>query len=449
MKNITTRAIVCILLALMLAAGTVLFVFRYFTNAGSWVSYPSNRHLYTGGVLNSGTVFDRNGNILTEYDNGWQYNKNGGIRVSTLHAVGDPGGLIGIGALTAFASSLTGYNPITGTNSIFSTGQQLYLTIDSDLCSTAYNALDGRSGTVGVYNYRTGEILCMVSSPSFDINGSLPDSDSTDGEYINRLLSSTFIPGSTFKLVTAAAALEKIPDIEKRTFDCTGSMDVGGYKVTCQSAHGSGLTLEDALNVSCNCAFGQLSLELGPDVMQHYAECTGLTSGYSVNGINTAKSTFDFYADGRAGLAWSGIGQGRDMVNPCAMMVLAGAIAGGSTAAEPQIIHHTAFSNGITNSIYIFRRTDKFMKPSTAYTLKKMMRSDVIKNYGQDNFPGLEICAKSGTAQVNSEVSDGWFVGFLDDNDHPYAFVCLVEGGGNGAKSAGSIINRVLQKAVL
>lgn len=448
MKNITMRALVCILLALLLAAGMAVFVYRYFTNAGSWVSYPSNRHLYTNGVLNSGTVFDRNGNTLAEYDGGWKYSQNRGIRVSTIHAAGDPGGLIGTGALTAFASNLTGYNPVTGTNSIFSTGQQLYLTIDAELCSAAYNALDGRSGTVGVYNYKTGEILCMVSSPAFDINGRMPDFDSTDGEYINRFLSSTYIPGSVFKLVTAAAALENIRDIEKRTFECTGSMDAGGYKVTCPEAHGRELTLEDALNVSCNCVFGELSLELGPETMQRYAERTGLVQGYSVNGINTAKSTFDFYAEGSAGLAWSGIGQGRDMVNPCSMMVLAGAIAGGSTAAVPQLINHTAFSNGITNSIYIYQKTGELMNIHTSSELRKMMRSDVIKNYGQENFPGLEICAKSGTAQVSSEVSDGWFAGFLDDSEHPYAFVCVVEGGGSGAKSAGSVINKVLQKAV-
>jgi peptidoglycan glycosyltransferase len=77
------------------------------------------------------------------------------------------------------------------------------------------------------------------------------------------------------------------------------------------------------------------------------------------------------------------------------------------------------------------------------------MRTDVLKNYGQSNFPGLKICAKSGTAEVDkTKESNGWFTGFLDDVDHPLAFICMVEEGGYGAKSAGKVINTVLQEAV-
>ena len=183
--------------------------------------------------------------------------------------------------------------------------------------------------------------------------------------------------------------------------------------------------------------------------MKGYSEMTGLTSSYSINGINTEKSTFDFSSDGEEGLAWSGIGQGKDLVNPCAMLVFCGAIANGGRAAEPQIIDHTSFIDGISTSIYIQHNTDELINPDTASTLTKYMKADVEENYGQDNFPGLNICAKSGTAQVNtSKASNGWFVGFLNDSDHPLAFVCLVEQGGAGAKSAGRVVNTVLQKAI-
>ena len=127
---------------------------------------------------------------------------------------------IGTGALTQFASKLTGYNVITGANTIFSGGRDLYLTIDADVCAEAYKALNGYKGTVGVYNYKTGEIICMISSPTYDPSDppDIEDGDEAyDGVYINRLLSAKFTPGSTFKLITAAAAIDNISeDVYKR-----------------------------------------------------------------------------------------------------------------------------------------------------------------------------------------------------------------------------------------
>lgn len=451
MKKITSRTIICFLLALCLLAGTVLFTFRFFTKGGSWASFPSNRHLYTDGVLNCGRILDTEGSVLASYDGGWQYNSSSDVRKAVLHAVGDPSGTIGTGALTQFASKLTGYNVITGANTIFSGGRDLYLTIDADVCAEAYRSLNGHKGTVGVYNYKTGEIICMISSPTYDPSDppDIEDGDETyDGVYINRLLSSKFVPGSTFKLITAAAAIENISDIHERTFECTGKTTVGGTTVTCVKAHGT-LNFEQALNVSCNGTFAQLAVELGSSVMEEYTEKTGLTDKYSINGISTAASSFDFEAEGDAGLAWSGVGQGKDLVNPCALMIFCGAVANDGKAAVPQIIDHTAFKEGVRNSLYIKRSTSELLSSDTASTLRSMMKSDVLNNYGQSNFPNLSIGAKSGTAEVDtSEASNAWFTGFLDDDDHPLAFVVMVEGGGSGAKTAGRVANTVLQKAV-
>ena len=105
--------------------------------------------------------------------------------------------------------------------------------------------------------------------------------------------------------------------------------------------------------------------------------------------------------------------------------------------------------NGASLTDYEIHYTEELIKPDTAKILAEYMRTDVEKNYGQKNFPGLNICAKSGTAQVDkSKESNGWFTGFLNDVDHPLAFICLVEEGGSGAKSAGKVINTVLQKAI-
>lgn len=452
MKKITARAVVCLCLAGILSLGTLLFVGEFMIYAGDWASFPGNRHLYEGGVLKNGRILDRNGDLLLGVDDGkWAYNSNVNVRKATLHAVGMPQGLIGTGAVTRFANKLTGYNLITGAKPILPGGRDLYLTLDDEVCKTAYQALNGNKGTVGVYNYKTGEIICMVSSPSFDPQKppKIEEGDAQyEGAYINRLLSATFIPGSTFKLVTAAAALDKIPNIQQETFQCTGSTEINGKQITCPSAHGT-LTLEQALNVSCNCTFGHLADTLGNDTLAQYAERAGLTKSYSVNGIHTAGSTFDFNTGDDWELAWSGIGQGKDLVNPCAMMVYAGAIANGGSAATPQIISRTAFLKGVRTSIYVNHYTGKLLEAETAKVLAEMMRSDVINNYGQNKFPGLSIGAKSGTAQSDhSEKDNAWFVGFLQDDEHPLAFVVLVEGGGSGSKVAGKVANTVLQAAV-
>ena len=450
MKKITARTAACLILSLILLAGTCLFVWRFFTKGGDLAAYPSNRHLYTDGVLNCGRVLDRNGQVLASYENdGWTYNSSASVRRGVLHAVGDPEGKIGTGALSRFADKLSGYNFLTGSNTVFSGGRDVYLTIDADLCAAAYEGLNGHNGTIGVYNYKTGEILCMVSAPGYDPSKSF-DADDPDnsGVLLNRLIQGKYIPGSTFKLVTAIAAIENISDLESRTFECTGSLEADGYKLTCPKAHGT-LTFEEALNQSCNCVFGSLAVELGSDTMEDYVDSTGLTSGYSINGISSVPSSFDFSGGGNDQLAWSGIGQGKDQVNPLSMMVLAGAIGDGGRSAMPQIYWHTALHEGVKTSLYIRHYTDQLLDSSTASVLSKYMRTDVLNNYGQDNFPGLEICAKSGTAQVdNSDADNSWFVGFLDDEDHPLAFVVNVEGGGSGAKTAGKLANTVLQKAI-
>ena len=447
MKKITARSLICILLALLLLAGICVFTLNFVKKGTTWASYPANKHLYTDGQLSSGRILDDSGNILAQYKDGWQYSDDRDTRLSTIHAVGDPDGKIGTGALTAFAGKLTGYNVFTGSGSSISAGRDLHLTLDSELSAAAYDAMNGHDGVVGVYNYKTGKIICMVSAPAYDPKNP-KDSSEKNGAFINKFISSKFAPGSTFKLVTTTAALEKKSDISDFRFRCDGSAKIGGYKVTCPEVHGT-VDLEKALNQSCNGAFGTLAVDLGAGVMKGYTESTGLTSSYSINGIQTAGSTFDFSDGGKEGLAWSGIGQGKDLVNPCAMMVFCGAIANGGKAAQPQIIDHTSFIDGISTSVYRKEYTDELIKPDTASTLTEYMRTDVEKNYGQRNFPGLNICAKSGTAQVDkTKASNGWFVGFLNDEDHPLAFVCMVEDGGAGARSAGSVVNTVLQKAV-
>lgn len=438
-------------LVLIVVLGFSVYIYKYISHGAEWISYSANKSYYSGSVLTVGTILDRNGTMLASTEDGERiYSDDKKLRIATLHAVGDKYGYIGTGALKAFASKLIGFNLFNGAYSLNGEGNNLYLTIDSGLNETAYDALDGRNGTVAVYNYKTGDILCMVSSPSYDpLNP--PDTEEGgsqyEGIYINRFLSSTYTPGSTFKLITTAAAIENIPDIEERTFVCSGSLSVGSDSVTCTKVHGS-LNFYDALAVSCNCTYAQLTLELGADTLSEYAEKLGLTESFEIDGIKTAAGSFEI-AEKNIDLAWSGVGQYNTRVNPAAMLRLMGAIANKGSAVTPQLIDKLTLSSGIPAGIYSTTSSERLMSASTSLELTAMMRNNVETIYGSDNFPGLDICAKSGTAEVGSgKEPHAWFVGFLEDSENPLAFVVVVENGGRGSTVAGSVANKVLQAAL-
>ncbi len=453
MKKIERRTLVCLVLALCLAAGMCVFVGKYLLDGGSWASSAFNRHLYnTDGQLASGTVLDRDGDVLSTVteDGKRTYYDNVDVRKATLHAVGDLQGNIGTGALNAFADKLTGYNLLNGAFGA-GAGSELYLTIDARYNYEAYQALGGHAGTVAVYNYKTGEILCMVSAPSYDplnVPADIETNDRYKGAYINRFLSSTFTPGSIYKTVTLMAALEEIPDLTQRTWTCEGSVQIGEETIVCSGTHGQ-QNIGDAFANSCNVAFAQIAAELGADTLKKYTEQAGLTDSYSVDGLPTAAGSFqwDGVTDGQLG--WAGVGQGQDQVNPCAMMVYMGAIASGGKAAEPYLIEKTVSALGLPSLPHFTKKTGRLIAEDTAATLADMMAENVQKTYGASRFPNMDICAKSGTAEVGEgKTPHAWFTGFLRGEDTPYAFVVLVENGGGGSAVAGTVASRVLDVIV-
>lgn len=433
MKKLEGRALMCIALAAVLIIGLCVFIAKLAIHGDDWASFYANAHVYSQGRLAVGTVYDRNGNVLLENDEeGPHYNEYEGIRRGTFHVVGDKDMNISTAVNYAFRSDIIGYNFITGTNgSVFLDNRTLNLTIDGDVSKTAYEALNGRNGLVGVYNWRTGEIICMTSNPSLDPEADNQGVEAESGTYINKVLSSADTPGSIFKLVTTKAALENIQGIDDWSFRCTGSYTIDGEKITCSSAHGT-VNIYSALSNSCNCAYASLAVELGSNIMNQTVEQLGLTSSYDINGIKSKAGSFNFDTYDY-NLGWAGVGQFEDQVNPLSMMVYMGAIAGGGTAAEPYLLEGTGSEQV------------ELLSSDTAAQLKEMMRNNVISNYGDGNYPGLELHAKSGTAEgAKGTVPDAWFCGFSGD----YAFIVCIENGGYGSSVAGPVANKVLQTLI-
>ncbi|MBO4407298.1 MAG: penicillin-binding protein [Clostridia bacterium] len=450
MHKVKNRTGVLLVLLALLLIGLSVYLARYFLHGAEWASYSANSGYYSGGQLAVGRVLDRNGRLLSAFRDGKRvYSDDETTRIATLHAVGDRYGYIGTGAQKVFASKLAGYDLINGAYSLRSGGNDLRLTIDADLEKAAYKALKGRKGAVAVADYVSGDLLCMVSSPAYDPENP-PDSfegEEYEGVFLNRVLSSSYTPGSTFKLVTAYAMLENMPDAEEITFTCTGSLKTDGGEVTCPRAHGE-VTLREAMAYSCNCAFGHWAIGLGADVLEGYARKAGLTESLSIDGVATAKGSFRM-PESESDLAWSGIGQYKDLVNPAAMLRFVSTVANGGKAPKLRLIQSLRSPVGLPLGAYNLPWAKRIMPESVAGALTDMMTNNVTKVYGSENFPGLAVAAKSGTAEVGSgKEPHALFVGFLTDPETPYAFVVVVENGGRGSTVAGEVANAVLQTAV-
>lgn len=443
MRKLEKRAWICLALAALLFIGIVIFGWRFVTEGDEWASFYGNTQLYTDGVINRGSIYDRNGVPLLECtEDGISYNSDYNVRCSTLHAVGDPKGNIATGAINMWKSELIGYDILNGTYDTTKEGKKITLTIDAEANAAAYRALNGRDGTVGVFNYKTGEIVTMVSAPAFDPAGSVPDNLDSP-VYFNTFLMGTLTPGSTFKLVTSAAAIDTLDNLSEFSFTCDGENAIGSEKIRCVHSHGT-VNFEDALAVSCNGAFGSIARSVGSVAMGETVKKVGLTEPLNINGIETASGSFTFMEDNDINLSWAGIGQSEDLVNPCSMMVYVGAIANGGEAVQPSLIKSSNILKNLTGG----ESLGNYLSKETANKIKSMMKNAVKTSYGEGNFPGLDLYAKSGTAEVGTTNPNSWFVGFIDDDKHPYAFVVWIKGGGYGSDAAAPVARTVLNELV-
>jgi peptidoglycan glycosyltransferase len=440
MKKVKSRSFSIYILVAVAILGMGFYVGRYIVFGSRWAGAPFNQTVFQRGILNIGTVTDRNGVILADITDGKRtFADNADVRRSTLHVVGDLEGNVGTGALVAFASDLAGFNLITGSYSLFSPGSKVELTIDSELNSVALRALDGRRGVVMVSNYKTGEILCMISSPTFD-PANPPDAAAVlelRDPYVNHAVQSSFAPGSTFKLVTAAAAIEQISRVYDLVFECIGSVEIGNDTLICRHGPHGTLGIEQGMRVSCNIVFGELALLMGTEIMAEYAEKFDLSRSITINGIRTMSGRFDEAPADSIFLAWSGIGQFNNEVCPATMLRFVGAIANEGNATALYYLKRT----GISSIIPL--RSERLLIRDTAAQINNLL--DIQEN---QTISGFDIRAKTGTAQIHDREPHAWYAGYIANPDYPYAFVVMVENAGSGASVARPIATRVLQAAV-
>ena len=454
MNRITKRTWIMGLFLLTLLGGLLVFVWEYATEAESWVSFSGSPHLYNSSNIGCGTITDRSGNLLLDISQGRTYSDDTNTRKSTLHWLGDRKGFISASTVSTYAASMVGYDLINGVYNASGEGGNARLTLSAKVQNAALEAMGNRKGTVGVYNYKTGEILCALTTPTYDPEN-VPDieNDTTgayDGVYLNRFLQSAYVPGSIFKIVTLSAALDCVPGIEDMTFPCRGKIEYGTEAVTCEKAHGT-QTLKQAFANSCNCAFAQIAEKVGKNNMVKYVKQFEVTQKLSFDGSTTAAGNYDISNTAPVSFAWSCIGQHSDLVNPARYMTFMGAIAGDGVAAEPHLMAVVTNGGDITYEAKT-RETDRLMSKEVADTVAEYMRNNVKSVYGDGNFGGLPVCAKSGTSQLGGDQkSNAMFAGFVDSEQYPLAFIVVVENGGYGSHTCVPVISKVLSacKAVM
>lgn len=459
MKSISRRALVLYMIILLFLAGCGLLFYNLVSNSSEWAMNRVNKHLYSSGTLaTAGDITDINGVILATSENGQRiYNESKNIRMATLHTVGDSAGFIASGIQTSFKDELTGYTLVDGVYNLkrYGKGNDITLTLNSKVCAAAYKALGDRKGTVGVMNYKTGELVCVVSTPTYDIKNK-PDDIATDssgmydGIYMNRFFSGLYTPGSTFKVITAASAIENIPDIYSRTFECDGKILIGEGYVICNDTHGK-IDFETALNKSCNCAFAKIADELGGEKLTATAERLDFNTEKLVvsDKITCAKSKLNLSESAALDIGWAGIGQYTTLINPCQMLKIISAIANDGVATTPYLVSEITNPEGEVIFTEKTREDGEYFNFSVAQSLAQLLRSDVKNQYGDWYFPNLNMCGKTGTAEISDDEDakpNALFVGYSQNENTPFAIIVVVENTTSAIKSAVPIASAVMKE---
>ncbi|MDR1253780.1 MAG: penicillin-binding protein [Oscillospiraceae bacterium] len=443
MKNTRKRSIIVLLLTLSFLCGLGFYSYKLTINAKNWAFKPINAHLSMHGLTEASKILDRNDVVLAQSIGGQRiYHEDEYIRRAMLHSVGDEKGYISTAIQNLFKPELFGYNFITGINlpTFLKNKQDIKLNLDSNLCKLALQKFGDKKGAASIYNYKTGEIICMLSTPTYDINHP-PDiknekTENYEGVYLNKVLSGCLTPGSIFKIITAISAIDNLPNWDSKTFECHSKEIIESEKITCMASHGK-VNLKDAMKESCNIFFGNLAIELGAEKMQKTANSVGFNKPVEVDGIKTNPSLYDLSNASKASIGWSGIGQHKNLLNPAHTLTILGAIANEGTAIMPKIVKHDAPTQSKT-----------YISCETANKIKEIMRYNVKNKYGDSLFPGLEVCAKTGTAEIGEgKEPHAWMVGFSSTEEDPFAFVVVVENAGLGRKIAAPIASALMNAA--
>lgn len=354
-------------------------------------------------------------------------------------------------------------------------GANIETSISTSLQQVAYNALGNQSGSVVAIEPKTGRILAMVSTPSYDPNVlATHDGNALTQNYanltqdpanpmLNNATSQLFPPGSTFKTVVAATALEtgqyqpdtQIPAGASYTLPGTVT-DLTNVEYQANGSNSS-ISFEDALAYSSNTAFAQLAVSLGQDKIADMATKLGFGSSIVVDGTDSTglpmKAVASNFPTSMTDdkLALASIGQGDVTETPLQNAMIAAAIANDGTLMRPTIVDRVRASDlSVLSETKASTMSEPF-SADTANKLTQMMQAVVTKDSTSLAITNVSVAAKTGTAQIGADNSaiDAWVMGFAPADDPKIAVAVVVHNTtGYGVTSAGPVFRSVLEEAL-
>ena len=348
-------------------------------------------------------------------------------------------------------------------------GKDIKLTIDMEIQAEAENALQGRAGAVVALDPNSGEILALASIPSFDPNLFARGISYKDWKrllnnprkpFLNRALQSQYPPGSTFKIITAIAALEEEIITEDTQFECKGSTYFGRvFRCWKEEGHGR-ISLHRAIVESCDVYFYEIAKNLGIDILAKYASDFGLgsTVGIELEGEKSGIVPSTEWKLKTKKEKWykgetfnTAIGQGYLSATPIQMARLMAAVVNGGKLYRPHLLKDSVSDNVVERKVYI--------KPENIGLIKKALIGVVSDRNGTGWMASSDLVSiggKTGTTQVvggggdEEDIPDkhkdhAWFVAFAPEEDPQIVVAVFVEHGGHGSTSAAPIAKRVIE----
>ncbi|AMB59886.1 peptidoglycan D,D-transpeptidase FtsI family protein [Microterricola viridarii] len=384
---------------------------------------------------------------------------------------GEPTGLEG--ALNSYLSGTANSQFLDSLERLF-TGQErkgasVSATIDPVAQQAAWDALGDYTGSVVVTEPKTGRVLAMVSKPSFDPNVlAVHDSELVDQSYealladpgdplINRAIGGDMNPpGSVFKLVVVAAALESgkyTPDSE---FPNPLTLQLPGTDTVIRNSGGDDcggaptVTIATALRLSCNVPMAELGIELGDTAIREQAEKFGFNHEFDIP-LAVEASTYPRGLDD-AETAMTAYGQFDVRATPLQMAMVSAAIANGGIVMNPNMVDAITAPN--LSPLQTFKPSEfqRAISPETAATMSQMMVNGVENGAASNaRIDGVSVAGKTGTAENGGDLPYTlWFTGFAPANDPQYAITVLIEdGGGLGQTGYGNLLAAPVAQQVL
>ena len=333
-------------------------------------------------------------------------------------------------------------------------GNSIFLTIDSRIQGIAEKALDGKNGSLVLMDPWNGEIIAMATSPRYNLNTFNKDYEThiknPDKPFINRPIQSTLPPGSTFKVVTALAALQENKINEKTHFTCSGSIRLGTGTFRCHSKYGHGLmNVEEGIQYSCNVFFFETAKKLGGPLLKEWARRFGLGS---VTGIELPYEKKGNIPKSRAKYETLNlsIGQGALLVTPIQFARIMAIIANGGWHVKPHILQKITDYKGNVLLNNNFKPTERINISAknldiVRRSLLKVVEAGTARRTGLDKF---RVAGKTGTAQtVDEDKNHAWLTGFVPFENPKYSFAAVIEHtAGHGASEAGPVILKLLSE---